>query len=462
MRIPQSNLVRRDIIAHLKQLTKSIDILAKSKNIQPFFYTETEELLLNYDENLLQHIVQNILSDTIVYPPKNRKFILHVSIQSLAENEVLVIKFRDDGIGNNESILANVFDHFYRVKDVSGHTGKNIGIDLPLSQEYIKLMKGDIIVNRKQGTSAEVTIILAINRDIPVHARHSRFSKTFPKKTVESNFPFKNQTGLNKKDRMVGSKDLPLILIIESHSDLTDYIQNFVKDQYRFENATSGQIGINKALELGPDIIICDVAIPDKSGIQVCRMLKNDERTSHIPIILFTTKDSTRSRLAGFGVGADAYLLKPFQKDELLIRLRKLLELRQNLKKKYFDIALSKLAVVMPFNKNTAENSFINAASEFVSKNLSNSHFGNAELARKMTLSESQLNRKVKAITGQTLSLFIREIRLQHAKMMLLTKDKNISEIAYDVGFNDPAYFSRTFSKTFGVSPSKFRSQMAS
>ncbi|MEM9548687.1 MAG: helix-turn-helix domain-containing protein [Bacteroidota bacterium] len=460
MRIPQLNRERRDIIGQLKQLSNSFDASSKSRNIRLYFHSKLENLEIEYDSTILNRILNNVLTESIEDAAKIHNYVMLASRKFLGDFSVLEIKIENVETDRNALDILTKHEKRYQSQELTFEY--NDAIHEFFGQDFDMLEKTEIFVYRSIETNAEAIILIPIFNNQKIENGRWNVLQTANEGTAVSGSKNTRTTPHSAERNDKKTKDLPLILVIEEYADLMNSLESVVDDKYRLEKVSTGTEGILMAHEISPDIIVSDVVLPDKSGIQVCRILKNDERTSHIPIILSTTKDNTDSRLAGFGVGADAYIIKPIQKEELLIRLKKLLELRQNLKKKYFDIALSKLTIGSPFHKNSAENKFINSAVKVVSENLNNANFGNSELARKMTLSESQLNRKIKALTGKTLSLFIREIRLNHAKTLLLSDDKNISEIAYEVGFNDPAYFSRTFSQTFGISPSRYRSQMAS
>lgn len=252
---------------------------------------------------------------------------------------------------------------------------------------------------------------------------------------------------------------LPLLLIIEDYPDVSTYIKFDLKGKYNFQIASNGRAGIDKAIELVPDIIIRDAKIPDENGFWICRKLKNNEHTSHIPIILLTKKTDFNSRLAGVRDGVDAYLSKPFSYKELIIRLEKLLELREKLKKwlagKYYLPDETK-----PESHNyqlICKDLFLQKIHFFVVDNLANNLFGSKQLSEKMNMSESNLYRKIKTFTSQSTAIHIRSIRLQKAKESLMNSSLNVKEIAYKTGFNDPSYFTRSFSKEFGVTPSDFR-----
>jgi YesN/AraC family two-component response regulator len=257
---------------------------------------------------------------------------------------------------------------------------------------------------------------------------------------------------------LVGEK--PLLLVIEDNADVVTYIAGLLEKEYEIHTAPNGRAGIEKAYELVPDIIISDVMMPEKDGYEVCETLKHDERTSHIPIILLTAKAESSDRILGLRKGADAYLMKPFNKEELYVRLEKLLELRRALQQRYAGERFDKFSKFVKSNtaaEPSLEDLFLQKLRNAVLQNLDDPNLGAEQLSRAVLLSPSQLYRKLNALTGEPPNAFIRKIRLHRAMEMLETTELNISEIAYDVGFNDPNYFSRAFSKEFGKAPSEYR-----
>ncbi|MGB5436982.1 MAG: response regulator, partial [Maribacter sp.] len=244
---------------------------------------------------------------------------------------------------------------------------------------------------------------------------------------------------------------LPLALIIEDNEDVAHYLKTCLKGNYQTMHASNGIIGIEMAYENIPDVVISDVMMPGKDGFEVCATLKSDERTDHIPIILLTAKVTTEDRLAGLSHGADAYLAKPFNEKELFIRLNQLVLLRKKLIDKIQKDGLHKF---LDKKEESPESKFLQKVIQAINEDLGNSAFGSGELSSKLHLSESQIYRKLKAITDKSTAVFIRSIRLQKAKEMIETTDKTISEIAYETGFNDPSWFSRAFKEEFGVAPS--------
>ena len=245
--------------------------------------------------------------------------------------------------------------------------------------------------------------------------------------------------------------ELPLVLIIEDNMDVTHYLKICLKNKYETIQAANGIEGIEMALEQIPDVIISDVMMPGKDGFEVCEILKTDKRTDHIPIIILTAKASLEDRIKGLSHGADAYLAKPFNKKELFTRLDQLVLLRKKLINKIRDNGFN--AMLKKHSKDP-KLLFLQKVVKLIHEDIGNSNFDSEYLAKKLLISESQLYRKLKAITEKSTAVFIRSIRLQHAQELLSTTNKTVSEIAYDVGFNDPSWFSRAFKDEFGHPPS--------
>ena len=251
----------------------------------------------------------------------------------------------------------------------------------------------------------------------------------------------------------VPREDFPMVLLIEDNRDVITYLSSFLSNEYVIVTANDGKQGVEKAIQLTPDLVVSDVMMPEMDGFKVCELLKTDERTSHIPIILLTAKSDSKARLEGLSHGADAYLVKPFNRRELLIRIEKLIELRRHLQTHYKKT--DKLLEVAKKPKPTLEEIFLQKLIQMVEENYSNEHFGSAEICRKMGMSRTQLFRKLKAITGRSITNFIRSIRLAKGKELLETTDKTVSEIAFESGFKSLNYFSKMFKEEFGVSPSE-------
>ena len=233
------------------------------------------------------------------------------------------------------------------------------------------------------------------------------------------------------------------------------YLTACLEPHYRLLTAVDGQQGIDLAIEQVPDLIVSDVMMPVKDGFALCDTLKNDERTSHIPIILLTAKADFESRISGLRRGADAYLTKPFEQEELLVRLEQLLALRRKLQERYRTPSFAEQPAAS--EEVRVEDVFVQKLRELVLQNLEEEDFGIVQLCRALAVSRTQLHNKVKALTGRSTTEFVRMVRLHQARELLLTTDLNISEVGYEVGISNPAYFSRIYAEAFGESPSQTR-----
>ena len=439
------DLVCIDVVPYVQYITETFQSYAASKQITLVAYPECEQLVMDIDEQKLYSILSNLLSNAIKFTSQGGKIIVHLR----EEGNQLVLKVKDSGQGIPLEHQPFIFDRFYQVDASATRKGEGTGIGLTLTKELIELMHGQISVKSQEGDGAEFTITIPITTQAPRSAPRLHIHP-FPAQGPQPGTP-----GLASTEHE--SQDLPRVLLVEDNRDVAVYIQLCLNGMFQVDMATNGEDGIEQAIQTIPDILISDVMMPEKDGFEVCQAIKNDERTSHIPVILLTAKVDIDSRLTGLSAGADAYLAKPFVKEELLIRLQKLIELRQTLQQRYASIQHSDSMVPDPTMEETLDGRFLLKVRQLVLENIGDDTFGNAQLAGKIHLSESQLFRKLKALTGTSTALFIRQIRLQRARQLLLSSDKTVAEIAYEVGFSDPAYFSRTFSQEFGTSPNAMR-----
>ena len=316
-------------------------------------------------------------------------------------------------------------------------------------------MKGEITAKSQKGKGAEFTVTLPIEQlaekaeHLPTEEHKAR-SYTASERKLEVVLPIP----LNEEQA-----DLPLALIIEDNADVVNYLASCLEADYRIEIARDGKAGIEQAFELSPDIIISDVMMPEKDGFEVCDTLKNDMRTSHIPIILLTAKADVASRLAGLRRGADAYLPKPFHEEELLIRMAKLLELRDRLRQRYADpgYLTGKQPVEITEEESPLEDEFIMKLREIIMEHLSDSDLDVRKLCKEMGMSRASLHNKLKALTGKSTTEFIRFIRLSRASEMLISTDLQASEVGYETGFSNPSYFHRMFKGMYEMSPLAYR-----
>lgn len=442
------NNLQADVISYLQYLTESVHSMADEKGVQLLFYSEEKELVMDFDEQKMKHIVYNLLSNSIKFTEAKGKVILHARESNKRKQNYLQIKVSDTGVGIPPIELSHIFDRFYQVDSQSLQKKSGSGIGLALTKELVELIGGEITVKSELGVGSEFQLLLPVRRQAPVGQPdlQDKVSADLPSSSGSSNPP----TILPHL-----KPDAAKLLLIEDSSDVVAYIESLLKKEYQLTVAQDGQAGINLAVEMVPDIIISDVMMPKKSGYEVCRELKTDERTSHIPIILLTAKATHDDKVEGLKEGADAYLTKPFDPEELMLRIGNLVETRRKLQERYSN----KLVASLTQSKKTGslDEIFLQKLVKVVEDRLDDPDLGVVDLCRAANLSNMQVNRKLKALTGETPSRFIRAIRLEKAIELLRSTDLNVSEVAYEVGFKDPNYFSRSFSEKFGHSPNVAR-----
>ncbi|MEL6277073.1 MAG: response regulator, partial [Bacteroidota bacterium] len=299
------------------------------------------------------------------------------------------------------------------------------------------------------GVGTTFFITLPITRNAPISTDFTSPLKS--DKAVLSNFD--TEEGTAKLEVLLQQSnlesDLPILLLVEDNPTIIQILVACLEKEYQLILAQNGQEGIDKAVALVPDLIISDIMMPIKNGLELSATLKEDERTSHIPIILLTAKSGLDAKIEGIQSGADAYLSKPFDQTELLIRAQKLLELRKALHQRYrnYEPTASDPAP-------TTEDQFIQKVRQIIEEQMEDETFGTPQLCRAIGLSRSQLHRKLKALTGTSTTAFIRSARLHKAKQLLQNSTLNISEVGYAVGFKNPSYFSTAYLKEFGHPPS--------
>lgn len=423
------NISTQDVVSYSKYCVESLHSLAKDKNIELKFETNKEEIFMDYDTQKYQLIINNLLHNAIKFTPTNGK--INFSINELSDN--ICIEVKDSGPGINKANLKTIFNRYQR--SINEQNPNGIGIGLSLTKELVTLMNGNITAenNLDKGANFKMEFPLAVQS-----------TQHIPKSQLND-----SELKINKSD------DKDLILVIEDNDDVRNYILSVIETDYNVVTADNGKDGAAKALELIPDIIISDVMMPLMNGYEVCNNLKNEEKTDHIPIILLTAKADLQSKIEGITKGADIYLSKPFSEEELLAHLNNLVKVREKFKKK-----LTKELSKIDSNQKPISNPFLSKIQKLVLDQLDNDTYGINEICNDLATSRTQLHRKIKAITGLSTSIFLRELRLNEGYKLIKNIELSISEIAYQTGFSDPNYFSKLFTEKYNTTPTDLRKEL--
>ncbi|MDN3666815.1 two-component regulator propeller domain-containing protein [Algibacter miyuki] len=416
----------------LKQLVYAFKFKAKEKNINYSYQLQPIEDAW-FDADVIEKIVTNLLANAIKYTPEQGEIHFETNLQS----GQLILTVINNGNTLTDYKIRKLFERYYQ----DNKTSDGVGIGLSLVKELCILSHGNIVAHTMNTDDIQFTVTLPIERSF-FNTSEIKDTKPLTKpiiKPAEIILPEKKQTTTK-----------PILLIIEDEDDIRQYIKSIFEKDYIIKEAINGEIGIKKAIKLIPDIIISDVMMPVLDGIQLCNTLKTDARTNHIPLILLTAKGGNKNEIEGLEMGADDYILKPFNSEKLKIRVRKLIELRLQLQKKYTE----SLEIKHLITTSTDEH-FFNSLKETLDKHLTKPDFNAHLLSEKMLMSRMQLHRKMKALTNLSTTEFIRIERLKLSKA-ILDKHPNaytVAEIAYNVGFNSPSYFSKCFKDMYHCTP---------
>ena len=445
------HIFQQDIILQLRYLVESFSSMALSRNIQLQFTPHTNHYLMDYDADKMMHIVTNLVSNALKYIQDGGSVV--VSTVEIAKNgsNDLLIRIQDNGQGIPDQHLPFIFDRFYRIEEDVAQFENGSGLGLALTKELVKLMDGSISVDSKPGEGTTFTLKFPVSNNAPLKEM-AGFSDV--KEKISAFLPVSKKKYEKPADSNIDDSERPILLIVEDSPDLVEYLTAILENEYHLEVAANGREGLKKAMECIPDIILSDVMMPEMDGITMLEKLKTDERTSHIPIVMLTAKADIASKLTGLERGADDYLAKPFNEEELHVRLKKLVELRRLLRERYASME------TLPKTNDKAiiiEDAFMLKIRSIMEAHLDNDQFGIYELCKEIGMSRAQLYRKFKSLTDKTVNEYLMNFRLFKANEMLMNSDLNVSEVAYEVGFKNLSHFSRAFTEAFGLNPSSVR-----
>jgi ABC-type sugar transport system substrate-binding protein/DNA-binding response OmpR family regulator/two-component sensor histidine kinase len=418
---------------------------AMKRNIDFKLTSNNESLDIFIDRNLMDKVYFNLLSNAFKFTPDNGKIGVYIKDDKSAN--IVKIHFKDTGIGIPSNEIDGVFQAFFKG---SNNRKNSSGVGLHLSKEFVEMHKGNIEVESLHGTEFIVSLYKG-----QAHLDESEIISE--QDLVDSNIIDFSSDQLIDDNYLIQApsknKEKYSVLIIEDNKDLSLFLKNKLQLEYDI-HLSDGTDAIEKAFETIPDIILCDINLPDKDGFEICEILKKDLRTSHIPTVILTALGNKESYIKGLQSGADLYLTKPFSYSILIQSIKSLLYNREKLRY-YFTSNIHKIEEINSFGD--IEQKFISQLNTLINDNLGNSDYSVENLAENLTISRVQLYRKVKAIMGISISDYIGNMRLEKAKTMLENSSLTVSEIAYANGFSSPNYFSTAFKNKYGISPAAFR-----
>jgi len=451
------NLVQNDVIRFTKEIFYSFSDLSERKQIRFTFESNVTELVMYFDPDKLERILFNLLSNAFKFTPENGKVALRLNAgepdeQDAAAEQLLAISVSDTGIGIPAEKHDQIFERFFQ-NDIPGTlVNQGSGIGLAITKEFVRLHGGRITVDSAPDQGSTFTVQFPIRTVADQPATYQPLQEA-----VEPRVELVNRTDAAP---VAGKAEKKItVLLVEDNEDFRFYLKDNLRDQYNILEAANGRDGWQQAQTHLPNLIVSDVMMPDMDGITLCGKIKNDKRTAHIPVLLLTARSAEEQKLEGLETGASDYITKPFNFEMLQARIRNLIAQRNLLERalrKPADISPSKIEVT------SLDEKLIQKALKVVEDNMSNADFSVEELSREMGMSRVHLYKKLLALTNRTPIEFIRTVRLQRAAQLLERSQLTVAEVAYQVGFNNPKYFTKYFKQEFNTLPSAYSAEKRS
>lgn len=455
----------QDLASFIRDAVANFESAARHKKIQLISNIPKKPVLVYFDSEKMEDVLENIISNALKFSSEDDKVMVSLALNynvdetnKPAEKPLAEITIRDTGIGIPPDRLERIFDRFHQVDSTNSRKHEGAGIGLSLANELVKLHHGKIEVHSWMGKGTSFVISLPLGREhlseeeIVTHPEIS-FPEYIMEESAEKGvtIPVPQETRSNVfSNKRTG---LPLVLLVEDNTDMRHFIKNNLDHQFVFIEADNGIKGFNTAVKTIPDLIISDFMMPGMDGLELCRKIREDDRTSHIPFIMLTARADKESRISGFDTGADDYIIKPFEQDVMIARMNNLLRERKIQREKFArQWAISGSATDIP----TSDERFIETINNILEKNYHKYDFTTGSFIKETGMSQSVLYRKLKAITNLSPNIYIRNYRLIKAGEMIRLGDKNIGRVAFSTGFNNLSYFSRSFKRLFRKAPHDF------
>ncbi len=441
----------QNIVSVVESQVLAFSSYAERKKINLSFNASEKEIFIYFDKNKTEKVLINILSNAFKFTPQLGSILVNVSKVGNFVN----ISISDSGIGIPRMKIPKIFDRFYQVNGSQTREQEGTGIGLALTKELVELHKGKIEVESEEGRGTKfiVKLPLGSNHLKPEEIIEARLVDTYSHDKFEITEPVETEHKTLETEILFDDSK-PMLLVVDDNDDIRKFIRDSLENDFKIIEAGDGETGLSKCFENIPELVISDVMMPKLDGYEMCEKLKSDERTSHIPVILLTAKAASNDKITGYETGADDYITKPFEVRELKARIYNLLEQRQRIRNHFkekggFDFEQTKVI--------SLDKKFIQRTTAEINSNLGDASFGVEKLAENLAVTRFVLHKKLVSLTGESPVELIRRLRLVRAAELIRQKSANISEIALEVGFNNPAYFSDCFKKQYGVTPTQFQ-----
>ncbi|OQP58965.1 hypothetical protein A3860_39070 [Niastella vici] len=433
-----------DIIGFSRDISHSFMDIAEKKSIQFSFSANIDSLEIYFDKDKIEKILFNLLSNAFKYTHDKGRVGINLIYSPPVNNEgdgTLAIEVKDTGIGIPADKHEKIFERFFQTDVPESMVNQGTGIGLAITKEFVKLHNGIITVKSEPEKGSSFTVYLPAKKVYDASTR-----------AIANAGPVENAEPVQLEESKKSDKK-KTILVVEDNEDLRFYLKDNLKEQYHIEEATNGKEGWEKAVLLNPDLIVSDIMMPLMDGVELARKIKTETITAHIPVILLTAMGSEEKQLEGLKVGVNDYITKPFTFEILASRIRNLLAQQKLLQKRFQkQIEVNPEEVTIT----PVDEKFLKQALEIIEKNMDNPEFSVEDLSRDMHMDRSTLYRKINSLTGKTTSEFIRSIRLKRAAQLLEKSGMSVAEVAYEVGFNNPKNFTKSFKEEFKVTPSQY------
>lgn len=419
-----------DIVLTLSEICNSFREIADKRNISLHFESSEERLVMDFDKDKVDKIFVNLISNAVKFTPDGGQVVVSIARNERNELEIMV---SDTGIGVPDKAIPHIFERFYRVEGHAGAEIKGSGIGLVIVKELVELHNGNIRVYSRENEGSSFIVTLPIVNEV------TEAGESLPEEPEH------------------GGDDSPAatVLVVEDNADMLSYLKSELSAHYRVLTADSAEEGLKFVNDEMPDLVISDIMLPGMSGVELCRRIKENLMTNHIPVLLLTARTAEEQVIEGYDAGADAYIGKPFNMKLLQSRVENIIRqreaLRENLKRDTIDID--------PVERSAPAEQFIKDVVAVIEENLDNPELDITLLCDRLTISYASFYRKVKSITGMNPNSFISEVRLKKAAQLLRIDGLSVTEVMYAVGYNHKSYFSKLFKNTFGVSPRAYAQQ---